>query len=79
MSPTNAERQATYRKRHLVDGAGARINLVVSAAAKAQLARLARHRGTTQRELLEMLLTKAEAAATRRMAPAAKTAYFREE
>jgi hypothetical protein len=48
MAPTNAGKQARYRQRHLdVDGEKARVQLVVSAATRAQLDRLARHRGYT--------------------------------
>ena len=62
---TNAERQRAYRQRHLqdVDSIGARLNLVVSVQAKAQLGRLARHHGVSQRAMLERLLAEAEQAA----------------
>ncbi len=52
---TSAERQAAYRQRHLqdVDGHGERLNMVISVQAKAQLKRLARHAGITQRSMLE--------------------------
>ncbi|MBK7520108.1 MAG: hypothetical protein IPJ33_19600 [Gammaproteobacteria bacterium] len=59
---TNAERQRAYRQRHLqdVDGSGERLNMVVSVQAKAQLGRLARHHGISQRAMLERLLAAAE-------------------
>lgn len=59
---TNAERQRAYRQRHLqdVDGAGERLNMVVSVQAKAQLGRLASHHGISQRAMLERLLAEAE-------------------
>jgi hypothetical protein len=75
MAPTNAERQAVYRQRHLQSGSDARVSFIISATAKAALERLATHRGLTQRAMLETLLTQAEAAATRRMTPAAKSVY----
>jgi hypothetical protein len=61
---SNAERQAAYRARHLKseDGRGERLNLVVDLHAKACLARLARHYGTSQRQVLERLLGDAELA-----------------
>ena len=59
---SNAARQAAYRQRHLhdVDGQGERINMVVTVQAKAQLERLARHYGVTQRDLLARVLADAE-------------------
>jgi len=59
---SNAERQAAYRQRHLldVDGQGARINMVVTVQAKAQLERLARHYGVTKRELIARVLVEEE-------------------
>ena len=59
---TNAERQRAYRQRPLqdVDGSGERLNMVVSVQAKAQLGRLARHHGISQRAMLERLLAAAE-------------------
>ncbi len=66
---TSAERQAAYRQRHLqdVDGHGERLNMVISVQAKAQLKRLARHAGITQRSMLELLLEKAENQVVARM------------
>lgn len=59
---SNAARQAAYRQRHLhgIDGQGERINMVVTVQAKAQLERLARHYGVTQRELIVRILADAE-------------------
>ena len=59
---TNAERQAAYRKRHVqdVDGQGERLNMVVPIQTKAQLSRLTKHYGVTQRELLARVLAEAE-------------------
>ncbi len=66
---TSAQRQAAYRQRHLqdTDGSGERLNMIVSVQAKAQLKRLARHAGITQRAMLEQLLEKAERRAVARM------------
>lgn len=62
MGQSNAERQANYRARHLKseDGRGERLNVVIDVHAKACLARLARHHGISQREVLERLLGDAE-------------------
>lgn len=60
---TNAERQRAYRQRHLQDisdSMAARINVIVGAGTKAQLERLARHHGLSQRAMLERLLADAE-------------------
>lgn len=40
---TNAEKQRVYRQRHLQDGEGERLNMVISINAKRSLERLARH------------------------------------
>ncbi len=65
MAMSNAERQRAYRERQLqdVEGGGERLNTILSVQAKAQLERLARHYGCTQRAVLERLLSEAEAAA----------------
>ena len=59
---SNAARQAAYRQRHLhdIDGQGERTNMVVTVQAKAQLERLARHYGVTQREVIARVLADAE-------------------
>lgn len=76
MGISSAEKQRRYRQRHLIDGNAERISIVVQVTTKRALERLARHRGTTQRAVLEDLLAKAEAAATRPMSPAAQKVYF---
>ena len=54
MPLTNAEKQRAYRERHLrADGEKARIQLFLSATAKAQLDRLARHKDYTVTALVE--------------------------
>lgn len=70
-----AERQRAFRQR-VRDGAGERINLIVSVSAKRQLERLARHRGTTQRAVLEHLLAEAERETTDNLGAAAPRDYF---
>lgn len=62
MGMSNAERQQAYRQRHLkdVEGGGERLNGIVSAASKAQLARLVRHYGLSQRATLEKIIQAAE-------------------
>jgi hypothetical protein len=63
---SNAERQAAYRRRHIHNPNGdddvrlARLNLLVSIPAKAQLERLAACYGVTQTSLLQRLLADAE-------------------
>lgn len=60
MAMTGAQRQQAYRRRHLAEGNAERLNVVVSAQAKRQLERLAKHRDATQREVLESVLAQAE-------------------
>ena len=69
MAQSNSARQQAYRKRHLedVDGGSARLTVILSAGAKAQLTRLARHAETSQRETLERLLAAAEKAIVSRL------------
>lgn len=75
---SNAERQAAYRQRHLhdVDGQGERINMVVTVQAKAQLERLARHYGVTQRELLARVLAETEQKVIEGLSRAEEKAYY---
>ena len=75
---TNREHQAAYRRRHLhspetIDAA--RVNLVVSLAAKAALRRLARHYSVSQRAMLEKLVADAERAVSDTMDGLAWTIY----
>ncbi len=74
MAKSAADRQREYRRRHLIDGDAERLNTVVSVQAKRQLERLARHRATTQRDVLESLLASAERRAVGRMTDSAT--YF---
>lgn len=75
----NAARQAAYRQRHLhdVDGQGERINMVVTVQSKAQLERLARHYGVTQRELLARVLAETEQKVVDGLNRAAENVYYR--
>ena len=73
---TSAERQAAFRQRHLAEGNAERLNVIVDVSAKRQLERLARHRGTTQRAVIEALVAEAERRAIARMLPAAEGEYF---
>lgn len=75
---SNAERQAAYRQRHLhdVDGQGERINMVVTVRAKAQLERLARYYGVTQRDLLARVLSETEQKVIEGLSRADEKAYY---
>lgn len=79
LSRSNAERQAAYRQRHSrnVDGQGQRLNMVVTVQAKAQLERLARHYGVTQRELLARVLANAERKVVDGLTRADERSYYR--
>jgi len=68
MATSNAERQRKYRTRHLVEGSDSRLGVVLAAGAAAQLKRLARHHGMTQKALIESLLSQAESIVTASMA-----------
>jgi hypothetical protein len=77
MALTNAEKQARYRERHLgIEGEKARLQLFLSAATRAQLDRLARHKGYTVTALIEELAANAERRAVARLAPKALKAYY---
>lgn len=60
MGMTAAERQRRYMQRHVADGTDTRTVFMLSAQAHAALRRLARHRGCSQRALVESLLLAAE-------------------
>ncbi len=62
---TNAERQASYRRRHANAGGG-RINHAVSAHAEAGRRRLAKHYGATQRAMLERFTVRPKASLSMR-------------
>jgi hypothetical protein len=77
---TAAERQAAYRKSRSTAGENGerRINTWVSTSASLALARLARHHGVTQREMLEHLITAADDKITTKLDPKSRTwdTYF---
>lgn len=73
MALTNADHQRAYRQRKAAEGAG-RLTAMVSAETRAQLARLARHAGESQQDVLERLIAKAEADVLRRVKD--KAGYF---
>jgi hypothetical protein len=58
----NAQRQAQYRARHLLDveGKAERLNTVIELSAKRALERLASCYGVTQRAMIERLISEAE-------------------
>ena len=77
MAFTNAEKQARYRERHLgADGERARMQLVVSAPARAQLDRLARHCGYSVTKMIEELAAHAEQYIVDGLDPKARKKYY---
>ncbi|WP_440997649.1 RepB family protein [Arhodomonas sp. SL1] len=79
MAMSDAERQRAYRQRQLKEGTADRINMVVSAHAKAALARLARHRGETQRATLEAIISEAEGNTVEALDAQGRRRYFDDE
>jgi hypothetical protein len=77
MPMTNAERQQAYRDRHLGDGREKRrIQLLLSAGTRAQLARIARHKRYTVTALIEEWAASAERRATARLSGKALKSYY---
>jgi hypothetical protein len=77
MALTAAEKQQRYRERHLgVDGAKDRIQLFISAQAKAQLRRLARHHGCTVTKVVETLAFDAERTVLDQLPPRRQSVYL---
>ncbi len=77
MPLTNAERQQAYRERHLGrHGEKARIQLFLSAHARAQLDRLARHKDYTVTALIEEWAASAERRATSRLSGRTLKRYY---
>jgi hypothetical protein len=78
MAQSNAERQATYRARHLkgIDGTGERINLLVDIPTKRALERLAACYGVTQRAMLQTLIASAERAMLDTLPPDEQAKYY---
>jgi hypothetical protein len=77
MALTNAEKQARYSERHLgVDGEKARVGLILDASTRAQMSRLARHKGYTITALVEELVESAERRVTGQLSGKALKAYL---
>jgi hypothetical protein len=80
MALTNTEKQARYRERHLgVNGEKARVGLILDAGTRAQMSRLARHRGYTITALVEELVASAERRVTSKLSGKALRAYLERE
>lgn len=80
MALTNAEKQARYRQRHLGrHGEKARVQLFLSAGAKAQLGRLARRKDYTVTALIEELAASAERRVTAKLSGKARKRYYESE
>lgn len=78
---TTAQRQAAYRARRRKVGeegkpGDARLNVWLSYPAHAGLTRLARHRGISQRELLESLLVALDSATAHQLNDSELDTYF---
>jgi hypothetical protein len=77
MALTNAEKQRAYRERHLgAAGEKASIQLFLSATARAQLDRLAQHKGYTVTALVEELAAQAEQRIANRLTDKALKTYY---
>ena len=77
MVMTTAEKQQRYRERHLgIHGTKERLQLFISVRAKAQLERLARHRGYTVTRTLETLIADAERALLDRLPARGQRPYL---
>lgn len=78
MAKSNAQRQATYRARHLEGDTATseRLSFLVDAHAKRSLARLAGFHGVTQRAMLQTLLADAEQALVAKLPSAEQALYY---
>lgn len=77
---TGAERQAAYRRRHLDEPEtldSARLNMIVPAATKRALERLAERYAVTQRVVLTRIVEDAERAATGALSSEELRRYYR--
>ncbi len=63
----NAQRQQTYRDRHLREGLAKRLNIIIEPDSKWTLELLAKCYGVTQRMIIEKLLLQAELDVIRRI------------
>lgn len=55
MAMSNAEKQASFRKRRIHEGEGVRLQAVISLHAKLAIQRMAHHYGITQAAMIERL------------------------
>lgn len=78
MARSSAERQREYRQRRATagDNGDRRLSMWVSTGTSLALQRLARHRGVTQRQVLEELVAQADTEATVGMDDAALDRYL---
>jgi hypothetical protein len=67
MTKTVAQRQADFRKRHLVEGRRARLSAIVDVTTKKALLRLAAAYQVTERKMLEQLIAAAEEQAVKKI------------
>jgi hypothetical protein len=78
---TAAERQAAYRRSRATAGENGerRLNIWVTTGTALSLARLARHHGVTNREILERLIAAADDKITEKLDPTSTAwhAYFK--
>ncbi len=72
----NAKRQAEYRKRHIKDGSDQRLNVILELQAKLALDRMAKHYGSSNKELLERVLLEAQSKLIAIMDGEQKTRYL---
>lgn len=72
----NAKRQAEYRKRHLKDGSGQRLNVILDLQAKLALERMAKYYGVSNKELLERVLLDTQRQLITNMDGEQQTRYF---
>jgi hypothetical protein len=76
MAFTNAEKQARYRDRHLVDGNKRRVQLILDASTREQLGRLAHRKGYTVTALIEELAASAERRTVAKLSGKALKRYY---
>jgi hypothetical protein len=78
MARSAAERQRDYRRRRATAGSNGerRLSTWVSTGVALAMQRLARHRGLSQRQLLEQVIAKAESEAISSMGDADLEAYL---
>jgi hypothetical protein len=79
MALTNAEKQASYRERHLENGTKTRGHFFLEATTKAKLGRLAHHRNCSVPALIGDLAASAERRVTAQLSGKALKRYYGEE